>query len=68
MKRQRNPKLKSVIHLKLCQQSLTILKKEIKKKDENTNQLEKNIENLAEKQKSFLSDIDHLGHTHDENV
>ena len=34
--------------------------KEMKKKDEKINQLEKTIENLVEKQKSFSSEIDDL--------
>ena len=34
--------------------------KEIKKKDKKINQLEKTIENLAEKQKSLSSEIDDL--------
>ena len=36
------------------------LEKEIKKKDEKINQLEKVIENLIEKHKSLSSDIDDL--------
>ena len=36
------------------------LEKEIKKKDEKINQLEKTIENLVEKQKSLSFDVDDL--------
>ena len=36
------------------------LEKEIKKKNETTNQLGKTIENLVEKQKSLSSDVDDL--------
>ena len=47
-------------HLILCQQSLTILKRKSRKKDEKINQLENTIENLVEKQKSISSEIDDL--------
>ena len=42
--------------------------KEIKKKDEKINRLEKTIENLVEKKKSLSSEIDDLEHTRNEMV
>ena len=60
MKRQRNPRLNSLSHLNLCQQSSTILKRKSRKKMKRLISWKKTIENLTEKQKSLSSEIDEL--------
>ena len=57
---ERNPKLKWLNHLNLCQQKFGDLEKEIKKKDENFNQLEKTIRHLQDKHQSISSGMEDL--------
>ena len=59
MKRQRNPKFKSLSHLNLCQESLTILKGKSRKMMKRLT-VRKSHRKYSRKQKSLLSETDDL--------